>query len=125
MIKIDVSKLSYTKETILKEVVNFDPEEFKCYPPLLEVKKADVNIKIRRYEDFVYVNMQIKASVSLQCSYTLKAFDTVLKSDEELHFASYVEEGDDVFFETIDDDDEFDRVQTYIESLEDEIEDEE
>ena len=95
MIKIDVSKLSYTKETILKEVVIFDPEEFKCYPPLLEVKKADVNIKIRRYEDFVYVSMQIKANVTLQCSYTLKPFDTVLKSDEELHFAGYVEEGDD------------------------------
>ena len=30
----------------------------------------------------------------------------------------YVEEGEDVFFETIDDDDEFDRVEEYVESLE-------
>jgi hypothetical protein len=37
----------------------------------------------------------------------------------------YTEEGEEVFFETIEDDEEFDRVQEYIESLEDEVEDEE
>lgn len=95
MIKIDVSKLSYTKETILNEVVSFDPELYKCYPPLLEVKKCKVEAKIRRYEDFIYVSLLIKADVVLQCSYTLKPFDSKLKSNEELHFASYVEEGDD------------------------------
>ena len=95
MIKIDVSKLSYTKETILNEVVSFDPETYKCYPPLLEVRKCEIEAKIRRYEDFIYVNMLVKADVVLQCSYTLKPFDSKLKSNEELHFASYVEEGDD------------------------------
>ena len=95
MIKIDVAKLSYSKETTFHEVVNFDPEEFKCYPPLLEVKKVDVDIKIRRYEQFIYVSYKFKANVTLQCSYTLKPFDSVIKGEEELHFAGYAEEGDD------------------------------
>ena len=99
MIKIDVSKLSYTKETLIKEVVVFDSDVFKCYPPLLEVKSCDMEAKIRRYEGFIYVNLHIKADVVLQCSYTLKPFESIIKSDEELHFASYVEEGDDDLIE--------------------------
>lgn len=95
MIKIDVSKLSLSKETTLKEVVTFDEEKFKCYPPLLKVNEVNVEVNIRRYEDFIYVYLSFKAKVTLQCSYTLKPFDTVLKSNEELHFASYAEEGDD------------------------------
>lgn len=95
MIKIDVSKLSYSKETLLNERVNFDAETFKCYPPLLEVKEVDVKGSIRRYEDFIYIKLNLRSNVVLQCSYTLKPFDTVLKSDEEFHFASYAEEGDD------------------------------
>lgn len=99
MIKIDVTKLSYTKETILKEDVCFDPEVFKCYPPLLEVKKCGVEAKIRRFEDFIYMNLFIKADVILQCSYTLKPFESKIKSNEELHFASYIEDGDEDLIE--------------------------
>ena len=95
MIKIDVAKLSLSKETTIKEVVTFDEEKFKCYPPLLKVGDVDVVINVRRYEDFIYVFLNFKANVTLQCSYTLKPFDSVIKSNEELHFASYVEEGDD------------------------------
>lgn len=95
MIKIDVSKLSYTKETTIEEVVNFDPEIYKCYPPLLEVKEAKINAKIARYQDFIYININVKAKVVLQCSYTLKPFETILKDKDELHFASYVDENDD------------------------------
>ena len=95
MIKIDVGKLPYSKEFNLKEIVSFDAEEYPCFPPLLEVKKVDVQISIRRYEDFIYVKMFVKADVVLQCSYSLKPFETTLKTDEELHFASYAEEGDD------------------------------
>ena len=95
MIKIDVAKLPYSKETYIDEVVVFDPEKYVCHPPLLEVKKADVKIKIHRYEDFIYVTMKIAADVTLQCSYTLKPFETTLKSDEEFHFSSFEIEGDD------------------------------
>lgn len=95
MIKIDVSKLPYSKEAIIEEVVHFDPEKFKCYPPLLEVKESLIKAKIRRYEQFVYVDVNIKSKVVLQCSYTLKPFDSELKSHEEFHFAGYVEEDDD------------------------------
>lgn len=95
MIKIDVSKLAYSKETTLDEVVTFDEETFKCYPPLLAVKQAKINAKVHRYEDFVYVNVAIKADVTLQCSYSLQPFDTVLKTVEEFHFAGYADEDDD------------------------------
>ena len=95
MIKIDVSKLSYSKETLIKEVVTFDEEKFKCHPPLLKVGNVDVSAKIRRYEDFIYIVLSFKANVTLQCSYSLVAFDTVLKGEEEFHFASYRDEDDD------------------------------
>ena len=45
--------------------------------------------------------------------------------EPEVVLMRYSEEGDDVYFETIDDDDEFDRVQQYIESLEEEFDVEE
>lgn len=47
------------------------------------------------------------------------------EDEAELIVLEYIEEGDDVFFQNIDDEDEFERVCAYIESLEDEIEDEE
>lgn len=40
--------------------------------------------------------------------------------DPEVVLMRCNEEGDDVYFETIDDDEEFERVQNYVESLEDE-----
>ena len=95
MIKIDVSKLPYSKEVILKENVVFDVEKCPCHLPLIEVKKAEVEARVNRYEDFIYVNLLVKADVILQCSYSLKPFESHVKGDEELHFASYVEEGDD------------------------------
>ncbi len=47
------------------------------------------------------------------------------EEEAEVVLMKYTEDGEDVFFETIDDDEEFDRVQQYIESLEEEFEDEE
>ena len=47
------------------------------------------------------------------------------EEEPEVVLMRYTEEGEDVFFETIDSDDEFNRVQEYIENLEDEIEDKE
>ena len=94
MIKIDVSKLPYSKEFKLNEDVVFDAEKYPCFPPLLEVKKTSVDASIRRYEQFIYIKMLIKTDVVLQCSYTLKPFETTINTDEELHFAGYAEEGD-------------------------------
>ena len=46
--------------------------------------------------------------------------------DPEVVLMRFIEEGEEVFFETIEDDEEFEKVQAYIESLEDEeVEDEE
>jgi hypothetical protein len=47
------------------------------------------------------------------------------EEEPEVVLMRYTEEGEEVFFETIEDDDEFERVQEYIESLEDEVEEEE
>jgi hypothetical protein len=47
------------------------------------------------------------------------------EEEPEVVLMRYTEEGEEVFFETIEDDEEFEKVQKYIESLEDEIEDEE
>lgn len=85
--KIDVSKLAYTKATLVSEDLTFDPEVFKCGYPLIEVKSAHVDLKIQRFEEFIYVTMKLKAKVILQCSYTLKNFETNIYGDDELHFA--------------------------------------
>lgn len=47
------------------------------------------------------------------------------EEEPEVVLMRYTEDGDDVFFETIDDDKEFEKVQSYIESLEDEFDVEE
>lgn len=45
--------------------------------------------------------------------------------EPELIVLEYIEEGDEVYFQNIEDEDEFNRVCEYIESLEDELDDEE
>lgn len=47
------------------------------------------------------------------------------EEEPEVIVLEYIEEGDEVYFQNIEDEDEFERVCEYIESLEDEIEDEE
>ena len=62
--------------------------------------------------------------------YEGKQYALLLEADSEddepeVVLMRYTEEGEDVYFETIDNDEEFEKVQDYIESLEEEIEDEE
>lgn len=94
--KIDVSKLVSTKENIFEEEVHFDDEKFHLLPPLLEVKKLVAKAKVHRYQDFIDVNLSINADVVLQCSYTLKPFDSKLRDEDEIHFSSYDDGGDDI-----------------------------
>ena len=57
-------------------------------------------------------------------SYALLLEETSADSEEpEVVLMRYIEEGDEVFFETIDDDEEFAKVQEYIETYEPEDED--
>lgn len=51
--------------------------------------------------------------------------DDEIDDDEELIVMQYVEEGDEGYFQSIDDEAEFDRVCNYIQTLEDEDEEEE
>ncbi|MBE7711945.1 MAG: DUF1292 domain-containing protein [Cyanobacteria bacterium SIG31] len=52
----------------------------------------------------------------------LLPLDEETEEDPELILLEYVEEGEDGFFQNIDDEDEFERVSAYIESLADEVE---
>ena len=94
--KIDVGKLVSTKENVLEEDVVLNEEKFKFLPPLLDVKKLQAKAKVHRYQDFIDVDLSIKADVVLQCSYTLKPFDYKLSEEDEIHFASYDDGGDDI-----------------------------
>lgn len=84
--KIDVSKLTSLKENLFREEIVFDGDKFKCYPPLLEIKKVNVELKVHNYEDFIDVNIKMHADVVLQCSYTLKPFETTIHTSDEMHF---------------------------------------
>ena len=92
--KIDVSKLTSLKENILSEDLVFDEASFPCYPPLLKVNSCHVDISAHNYEEFIDVNVSLKAEVVLQCSYTLKPFVTVIKAKDSMHFSNSEEDED-------------------------------
>ena len=93
--KLDVLKLPYTKVLELKEDVVFDPEVFVCHNPLVSVESCHAELKAQRFEEFIYVSLSIKAKVTLQCSYTLKNFETTIEGSDELHFAPSKDEDED------------------------------
>lgn len=93
--RLDVLKLPYTKVYNATEDVSFDPEVFKCHAPLIEVKGCRVELKAQRFEEFIYVTISLKAKVVLECSYTLKHFETTISGVDELHFAPSKDEDED------------------------------
>lgn len=97
--KLDVSKLSLTKEVKLEEEITFNPEVFVRHRPLIEVNSCKAVVKAQRFEEFLYLNISIVAKVVLECSYTLKPFETTLKGSDELHFAPYKDEEDEDLIE--------------------------
>ena len=93
--RLDVLKLPYTKVAELKEDITFDPEVFVCHSPLINVLSCHAELKAQRFEEFIYVTLSIKAKVTLQCSYTLKHFETEISGVDELHFAPSKDEDED------------------------------
>ena len=93
--RLDVLKLPYTKVAELSEDVIFDPEVFVCHAPLIDVKSCHAELKAQRFEEFIYITLSIKAKVTLQCSYTLKNFETEICGVDELHFAPSKDEDED------------------------------
>ena len=93
--KLDVKKLPYTKVQTLSEDVSFDPEVFACHLPLVNVLNCHVELKAQRFEEFIYVTINLKAKVTLQCSYTLKNFETLISGEDELHCAPSKDEDED------------------------------
>ena len=88
--RLDVLKLPYTKVANLSEDLSFDPEVFVCHSPLISVKSCHAELKAQRFEEFIYVTLSIKAKVTLQCSYTLQNFETIIEGVDELHDGLYV-----------------------------------
>ena len=93
--KIDVAKLPYTKSYSISEEISFDHEKFICHFPLIEVKKCFTTLKFQRFEEFIYVDITLKADVILQCSYTLKNFECTIKGNDELHFSPTQDDDED------------------------------
>ena len=93
--KLDVLKLPYTKAFEITENVSFDSETFERHIPLIDILDCKVSLKVQRFEEFIYVTINIVAKVILQCSYTLKNFESTIKGSDELHFSSSNEEDDD------------------------------
>ncbi len=60
-----------------------------------------------------------------QYALLVEAGSETAEEDPEIVLMRYTEEGEESYFETIEDDEEFERVSDYIESLEEEPEDEE
>ena len=93
--KLDVLKLPYTKVQTLEDDLSFDPEVFVCHSPLIEVKSCHVELKAQRFEEFIYITISLKAKVVLECSYTLKHFESEISGSDELHFAPSKDEDED------------------------------
>ena len=93
--RLDIAKLPYTKVATLSEDVVFDPEVFECHIPLVNVLSCHAELKAQRFEEFIYVTLKIKAKVTLQCSYSLRNFETTISGEDELHFAPSKDEDED------------------------------
>ena len=86
-------------------------EEEKSY-----VELADEEGNLTKCEVYDVVDFEEKTYA------LLLPLDEETEEDPELILLEYVEEGEDGFFQNIDDEDEFERVSAYIESLADEVE---
>lgn len=83
---------------------------------LIEITDDEGNvIKCELYDIIEFENQQ----------YALLTEADSEEDEPEVVLMKYTEEGEDSYFETIDDDDEFERVSNYIENLDDENTDEE
>lgn len=93
--RIDISKIPASKQFEVEEEIVFDENKFQPHRPLLKVLKCVANVKIQKFEDFIYATLGISSKVVLECSYTLQPFETTIKGEEELHFAQYIDDEDE------------------------------
>ncbi|MCR5333180.1 MAG: hypothetical protein K6E11_04110 [Bacilli bacterium] len=94
---LEVNKLVSRKPLVVDEDITFDADTYKCVLPLIDVKSCHVTMEASRYDDFVEVNIKVKADVILQSSYTLKPFNFKLNTSEEYHFSSIKEDEESDF----------------------------
>ena len=87
--KLEVNKIPHTKELVLTDKVLLDAEKFPPIFPLKEIKEVDVKCVAHKYEDFVNIDLTIKADVVLICSYSLKPFESKLHATDNLNFAFF------------------------------------
>lgn len=87
--RLFITQIPATKEYTLKEEITLDTTKFPLSFPLQEIKKISVVAKAQKFADFLALSLHLKADLVLICSYTLKPFDYVLKTSDEINFSFY------------------------------------
>jgi len=93
--RLEINKIPNSKEYELNEVVLLNEEKYPPHFPIAKIGEVKVNVKARKYENFLNVNISLNAKVNLICSYSLKEFESTIKNSDSLNFAFYKEEADE------------------------------
>ena len=96
--KIEVSKLKPLIDNVFDEDIVFDEEIYAPHLPLLKVNNAHVTLSVHNYDEFIDVNIKLKADVVLQCSYSLKPFKKILNATDDMHFANNDDDEDFIHY---------------------------
>lgn len=86
--KIDIYKIPNNKILTISSEVIFDNDKYKFSYPLTKINKCFVTAKIKKYEDFINVHLNVSADVRLICSYSLKEFDYDIDNEDDFNFSN-------------------------------------
>ena len=98
--KINLNTLSRYNNQVLKEDIVFPKDMLQDINSLIDVKTCNVEVQVCDYGDIVRVLVQLKATVVLQCAYTLEPIDYIVDTDEYIDFSMLDEdeEDDNIFY---------------------------
>ena len=98
--KINLNALSRYNNQVLKEDIIFPKDMLQDINSLIDVKTCNVEVQVCDYGDIVRVLVQLKATVVLQCAYTLEPIDYIVDTDEYIDFSMLDEdeEDDNIFY---------------------------
>ena len=92
---LNVNNVKSGSGYVLKEEVTLDSSKYPPDFPLQEIKTISCSIKAHKYDDFLALEMHLKADLVLICSYTLKPFDYVLKTSDDINFSFFESDEED------------------------------
>ena len=90
--RIDTNKLKLGKSILLKENVVLDQDKYRCLYPMLAINSIQAEVEVTMYQEFIEVSLLVNASVTLECSYTLKPFEYKVKDHFNMEFTLYEED---------------------------------